>query len=294
MIVEDNVVSLPGDRRTPARRGSGSCPATRWRCRTPRPARLLGLPGGRPLRLGRLPGRVPARARRICMPSSSVFCEEQGAGPLPDGVYPRIAVAQPLPVPRGGRLPARAAARADLAPAGVIGASPGRRRSICRSDLASGDGAPDLPLARLAWLRRRRPDAAPGRRARATTAPLHRLEGAAGSSVELATTCGARSSCPSPPSCRWSTWRSPTAATTRPPSASTSASRWSSLPVFWDQYDNAQRVDETGFGVRLGTYAFADHELHDAIERLLADALKPRKTISTRLQACPAPCAPPT
>ena len=23
------------------------------------------------------------------------------------------------------------------------------------------------------------------------------------------------------------------------------------LPVFWDQYDNAQRVDETGFGVRL-------------------------------------------
>ena len=28
------------------------------------------------------------------------------------------------------------------------------------------------------------------------------------------------------------------------------------LPLFWDQYDNAQRVDETGFGVRLPTYAF--------------------------------------
>ena len=28
------------------------------------------------------------------------------------------------------------------------------------------------------------------------------------------------------------------------------------LPLFWDQYDNAQRVDETGFGVRLQTYAF--------------------------------------
>ena len=26
------------------------------------------------------------------------------------------------------------------------------------------------------------------------------------------------------------------------------------LPLFWDQYDNAQRVDELGFGIRLATY----------------------------------------
>ena len=44
------------------------------------------------------------------------------------------------------------------------------------------------------------------------------------------------------------------------------------LPLFWDQYDNAQRVDETGFGVRLPTYAFADDDLRDAIDRLLGDA----------------------
>ncbi|HLO34457.1 MAG TPA: nucleotide disphospho-sugar-binding domain-containing protein [Candidatus Deferrimicrobium sp.] len=44
------------------------------------------------------------------------------------------------------------------------------------------------------------------------------------------------------------------------------------LPLFWDQYDNAQRVDETGFGVRLPTYAFADDELRGAIDRLLGDA----------------------
>jgi MGT family glycosyltransferase len=44
------------------------------------------------------------------------------------------------------------------------------------------------------------------------------------------------------------------------------------LPLFWDQYDNAQRVDETGFGVRLPTYAFADDDLRTAIDRLLGDA----------------------
>ncbi|MBI2781606.1 MAG: glycosyl transferase [Chloroflexi bacterium] len=44
------------------------------------------------------------------------------------------------------------------------------------------------------------------------------------------------------------------------------------LPLFWDQVDNAQRVDETGFGVRLRTYDFEDRELTGAIDRLLADA----------------------
>ena len=44
------------------------------------------------------------------------------------------------------------------------------------------------------------------------------------------------------------------------------------LPLFWDQYDNAQRVHETGYGVRLATYTFEDHELVGAVDRLLADA----------------------
>ena len=43
------------------------------------------------------------------------------------------------------------------------------------------------------------------------------------------------------------------------------------LPLFWDQYDNAQRIDELGFGVRLPTYAFTDDELHGALDRLLGD-----------------------
>jgi MGT family glycosyltransferase len=43
------------------------------------------------------------------------------------------------------------------------------------------------------------------------------------------------------------------------------------LPLFWDQYDNAQRIDELGFGVRLPTYSFDDDELTGAVDRLLAD-----------------------
>ncbi len=43
------------------------------------------------------------------------------------------------------------------------------------------------------------------------------------------------------------------------------------LPLFWDQYDNAQRMDELGYGIRLDTYSFADDEMHDAIDRLSGD-----------------------
>jgi len=44
------------------------------------------------------------------------------------------------------------------------------------------------------------------------------------------------------------------------------------LPLFWDQYDNAQRIDELGLGIRLDTYRFTDAELHAALNRLLTDA----------------------
>ena len=44
------------------------------------------------------------------------------------------------------------------------------------------------------------------------------------------------------------------------------------LPLFWDQYDNAQRLDETGLGIRLDTYGHDGAELTGAIDRLLGDA----------------------
>jgi UDP:flavonoid glycosyltransferase YjiC (YdhE family) len=61
------------------------------------------------------------------------------------------------------------------------------------------------------------------------------------------------------------------------------------LPIFWDQYDNAQRVHETGFGVRLATYEFEDADLLGAIDRLLADGdLRTRlAALSARVQASP-------
>jgi MGT family glycosyltransferase len=43
------------------------------------------------------------------------------------------------------------------------------------------------------------------------------------------------------------------------------------LPLFWDQHDNAQRVDELGLGARLDTYHFTDDQMHAAIGGLLGD-----------------------
>ncbi len=43
------------------------------------------------------------------------------------------------------------------------------------------------------------------------------------------------------------------------------------LPIFWDQHDNAQRVHERGYGVRLATYGFEQQELEGALRHVLDD-----------------------
>jgi MGT family glycosyltransferase len=58
------------------------------------------------------------------------------------------------------------------------------------------------------------------------------------------------------------------------------------LPLFWDQHDNAQRLDETGLGIRLDTYGHAPDEMIAALDRLLGDEpLTQRlRAVSQRLQ----------
>jgi len=59
--------------------------------------------------------------------------------------------------------------------------------------------------------------------------------------------------------------------------------------LFWDQYDNAQRVHETGFGHRLASYTFEDEEFLGAVDRLLANEQLAQRMagISAELSAAP-------
>jgi UDP:flavonoid glycosyltransferase YjiC (YdhE family) len=61
------------------------------------------------------------------------------------------------------------------------------------------------------------------------------------------------------------------------------------LPLFWDQYDNAQRVHELGFGVRLDPYRCTAEELVGAVDRVPGDgrAAAARRTVAERLAANP-------
>ncbi len=61
------------------------------------------------------------------------------------------------------------------------------------------------------------------------------------------------------------------------------------LPIFWDQHDNAQRVDECGYGIRLATYSLTAEALAGALDRVLTDsALRARSAAAgQRLRAHP-------
>ncbi|CAG2166276.1 unnamed protein product [Oppiella nova] len=59
------------------------------------------------------------------------------------------------------------------------------------------------------------------------------------------------------------------------------------MPLLADQWDNAQRVHEKGFGIRLDAYKCSESELLTAIDKLLNDKklIENLKTISKRIQS---------
>jgi UDP:flavonoid glycosyltransferase YjiC (YdhE family) len=59
------------------------------------------------------------------------------------------------------------------------------------------------------------------------------------------------------------------------------------MPLFFDQYDNAQRIEEKGFGIRLNPYDFEENVLLESIEKLLNDEKLAQKltNISERIQS---------
>jgi MGT family glycosyltransferase len=61
------------------------------------------------------------------------------------------------------------------------------------------------------------------------------------------------------------------------------------LPLFWDQFDNAQRIAETGFGVRCPTYDVGPDELGAALDAVRTDPARTDRlaAISRRLQSAP-------
>ena len=63
------------------------------------------------------------------------------------------------------------------------------------------------------------------------------------------------------------------------------------LPLFCDQHDNAQRIQETGLGLRFPPYQVTEEELLPGIDKILADdELKAKmKNIGDRIQAANTP-----
>ena len=199
---------------------------------------------------------------------------------------------EPLPLPGRGRLRAQSS---PLAPTwhrldSCVRRSDDEPRSF-RTQLAAGEGAlvylclGSLGSADVELMKRLVDVLA------RDAAPLHRLEGpAARPSSSSPTTCGARSSCRSPRSCPLVDLVITHGGNNTTTECFHFGKPMIVLPLFWDQYDNAQRVArDRASGSGSPTYEFEDGELLGAIDRLLADeALRSRMAgIAARVQAAP-------
>ena len=59
------------------------------------------------------------------------------------------------------------------------------------------------------------------------------------------------------------------------------------MPLFADQYDNAQRIQEEGFGIRMDPYSCTKEELLSAVDKLVNDdeLAKRMAGVSRRIQS---------
>ena len=203
-----------------------------------------------------LPRRVPARHRRDAGRLQPVLRAARRPAAAAGGDDPRVALAQPLPLPARGGLPALELSRAHLAQPRVershnrrrVGArpasSPTRDGSLVYVSLGSL-GSGDVPLMKnlvdaLAetpqrYIVSKGPQHAEYELADNMVGEEFLPQVSVLPEVDLVITHGGNNT-------------------------TTECLHFGKpmilLPIFWDQHDNAQRIDETGFGRRLPTYSF--------------------------------------
>ena len=185
------------------------------------------------------------------------LCRERGAPRSPGGgAHPRLALADLYLYPARGRLrPGAAAGRGWQNLEASVRATDEPWELPARARRRRG--GPGVPEPGLAGLRRRGAHAAPGGRAGRHAPPRHRLHGPP-----------ARAAAPG----RQHGGRGVPAPDVDPAPVDVVITHGGNntvteclyfgkpmvvLPLFWDQYDNAQRMDELGLGTRLATY---EHE----------------------------------
>ena len=255
------------------------------------PPVFSGYPAARPNRLGRVPRRVRATRPPNLHGEFSAFCEERGAGAAarePSSSTSRTGSTSTSTPPRSTT---RAARRSPRPGTGSTPASAASRPSLgLPAEIMEGDGGlVYLSLGSLGSadvdLMRRLVDVL-------SRAP-HRFivsKGPQASEFELADNMWGDEFVPQPALLPLADVVITHGGNNTTTECFHFGKPMIALPLFWDQYDNAQRVAETGFGIRLPTYEFEDGELLGAIDRLARRRGAPRAAwprIAARVQAAP-------
>ena len=119
-----------GDRGPPV--GPRRCPATRSSCPTRTCRRCSRATRRTTAPAGTSSARSTGGSTPTCTPTSTSSCGARLPAAARARVHPPLAVPEPVPVSRGGRLPALAAARPDVGAARLVRPHRGPTTSSCR------------------------------------------------------------------------------------------------------------------------------------------------------------------